>query len=328
MSKIRQQEDGTLSRNNTKYMLMLIETYEAIKAKKHPKFKFVSEFYKCYKLTRQNFIKYYNRFKSNHDPQALLPQKRGSHKTSRFKGLIEEKVIQLRQEGYGRQDIFLILKEQFIESVPSPSTIYNITKWHNINRLVPKQKSNRRRIIKEKAGELGHMDCHYLPKGLIQDDHQQYYLVAIIDDASRIAWANVVTHLKALNVMFAALKVLNLLNTHYHITFLELMTDNGAEFGSGPKAQNKDSHPFEMMLSELGIKHLYTRPYRPQTNGKIERFWRTLNMDLLDDVVFDNLAHFKDELQKYLLYYNELRPHQSLNGKTPMDFSKFCHRID
>ena len=36
----------------------------------------------------------------------------------------------------------------------------------------------------------------------------------------------------------------------------------------------------ERMLKELGIKHRYTRPYRPQTNGKIERFWRTLNEDL------------------------------------------------
>ena len=57
---------------------------------------------------------------------------------------------------------------------------------------------------------------------------------------------------------------------------------------------------------ELGIKHRYTRPYRPQTNGKVERFWRTLNEDLLESLV------------EYLLYYNTQRPHQGLGGKTPL----------
>ena len=72
-----------------------------------------------------------------------------------------------------------------------------------------------------------------------------------------------------------------------------------------------------LLLLELGIKHRYTRPYRPQTNGKVERFWRTLNDDLIEGVTFDSLQHFKDELQQYLIYYNTHRPHQALNGITP-----------
>ena len=56
----------------------------------------------------------------------------------------------------------------------------------------------------------------------------------------------------------------------------------------------------ERMLKELGIKHRYTRPYRPQTNGKIERFWRTLNEDLR--TTFESVSELKDELQQYLLY--------------------------
>ena len=47
------------------------------------------------------------------------------------------------------------------------------------------------------------------------------------------------------------------------------------------------------MFQELGITHRYTRPYRPQTNGKIERFWRTLNEDLLDETTFESV----EELQ-------------------------------
>ena len=56
--------------------------------------------------------------------------------------------------------------------------------------------------------------------------------------------------------------------------FEAILTDNGREVAS---PTNRSGHP---MLMELGIKHRYTRPYRPQTNGKVERFWRTLNEDL------------------------------------------------
>ena len=88
--------------------------------------------------------------------------------------------------------------------------------------------------------------------------------------------------------------------------------------------KSKDSHPFERMLTELGIKHRYTKPYRPQTNGKIERFWRTLNEDLIEGTCFDSIDHFRDELTKYLFYYNQMRPHQSLKGLTPEQFLKNC----
>ncbi len=44
------------------------------------------------------------------------------------------------------------------------------------------------------------------------------------------------------------------------------------------------------MFQEMGITHRYTRPYRPQTNGKIERFWRTLSEDLLDETTFESVS--------------------------------------
>ena len=188
-------------------------------------------------------------------------------------------------------------------------------------------KRERRKIIKEKAGELGHIDCHYLPKGLIEGSSKGYYLVALIDSCTRIAWAEVVEDIKSLTVMFSVLRMLNLLNLRYAIKFTSVLTDNGAEFGSGVHASNKRTHPFERMLLELGIKHRYTQPYRPQTNGKIERFWRTVQEDLLEDMVFSSLEALQGELEQYILYYNELRGHQGLEGETPEEFNKNCHRI-
>ena len=68
-------------------------------------------------------------------------------------------------------------------------------------------------------------------------------------------------------------------------------------------------------------------PYRPQTNGKVERFWRSLNEDLITGTYFESIEDFKKELHDYLLYYNKLRPHQGIDGKTPEAFAENCQRI-
>ncbi|HTA81355.1 MAG TPA: integrase core domain-containing protein [Bacteroidia bacterium] len=70
---------------------------------------------------------------------------------------------------------------------------------------------------------------------------------------------------------------------------------------------------------ELGTKHRYTWPYRPQTNGKVERFWRILEDNLLRDTFFDSLTELKDELIQYLYYYNHGRPRQGINNLKPID---------
>ena len=329
MNKIKHSEDSTLARNNYKYWLHLIDEYHLVKTKLHPRFKFVQEFYNSNKITRQNFIKYYNRYKQKPDLISLLPQKRGPrYKLRQTPPFIAAQVKSLRELGLNRYEIYNMLLPKFHKFTPSPSTIYNIAKKYGLAKLTPRHKAERRMIIKENPGELGHIDCHYLPRGIVDNDKsKRYYLVAIIDACTRVAWAEIVSDIKALTVMFASLGILNLINSRYNIQFKEILSDNGSEFGSGPKAGNKDSHPFEQMLVHLGIKHRYTRPYRPQTNGKVERFWKTLNADLIEDTSFESLDHFKEELQQYLLYYNEARPHQSLGAKTPKNFSDSCHRI-
>ena len=92
-------------------------------------------------------------------------------------------------------------------------------------------------------------------------------------------------------------------------------------------SKKKAEHLFERMLIELGIKHRYTRPYRPQTNGKVERFWRTIEDDLLYETTFDSSEHLNDELLQYLYYYNHERSHQALDGRTPADLNQNCPRI-
>ena len=319
--------DETIKRNYLHKYLYLIKEYELIKSKSHSQFRFVGDFYRFFDIDHRSFLKYYNRYKQNGRPGDLLPQKRGPKwKSRRPIPFIEHKVVALRENGLNRYDIVHILKPQLKKNTPSPSGVYNILKRHRVNRLRPPMKQNKRRIIKEKAGELAHIDAHYLSKSLIIKESQKLYLVCVVDSCTRIAWAELVQDIKALTVMFAILKCLNVIADQFDIRFAEVLTDNGPEFG--PKGSSKKyGHPFERMLIEMGIKHRYTRPYRPQTNGKAERFWRTIEEDLFYETSFDSVEQIKDELLQYLVYYNHERPHQGINGKTPAEVAKNSPRI-
>lgn len=310
-------KDNTLKNNYIQTYQFLISEYELVKSKKHPVFSKVKDFYKAHKTCAQTFLKYYGRFKQSKNLEDFLPGKRGpKYKSRRTPQEIENLVLMERSKGCNKFEIYSILRPILNTKTPSPSGVYKILKRYGKNKLSKPMKEEKRRIIKEKAGELAHIDCHHLSKDTISNDSRKYYVVCVIDSCTRVAWAEVIDDIKSISVMFTTLRCLNHLTERFQIKFAEALTDNGPEFGTRESTQKKH-HPFERMLMELSIKHRYITPYRPQTNGKVERFWRTLNEDLIEGTYFESIDHFKEELFNYLLYYNKLRPNQGLNGKTP-----------
>jgi hypothetical protein len=307
--------DKTVNREYVKRIEAIIADYELIKEGKHPHWKFAADLFKAAKIPRQSFYKVYNRLQRN---GSVLPGVRGCPRNiHNFSPEIEKTIVDLRNSGLNRFEIYKGLEFTLKDNPPSPTAIYYFLKKHNLNRLNPKQKQVRRMIIKALSGELGHIDLYHLPRGFIADG-KKYYLVALIDDATRLIWADIIPDATSLTVMFAAMRIIRLLDSRYGIKFKEIMTDNGAEF---------TGKPFVTLLALLSIKHRRTKPYHPQTNGKIERFWRTIYVDLLQEATFKSAEAFRDELQKYLLYYNEFRPHSSLNNLTPKEFcNKICLR--
>jgi transposase InsO family protein len=311
--------DRTIERNYIQKWRFLIAEYEAVKAGRSPLYASVGAFYRQHGTCSQTFRKYYNRYLAGGRAEDLLPRRRGPRwKARRQPDGITAAILAQRRLGLNRYEIYAVLRESR-DDPPSPSTIYRRCRAHGLNRLKPPMIEARRRIIKDRLGELGHVDLHQLPRDIFLDPPAQTaYLVALIDSCSRLAWAEVVAGKKALPVMFKTLKMLNTLNIRYGLAFEQILTDNGAEFAARTKP---DAHPFEAMLAEMGITHRYTRPYRPQTNGKAERFWRTLDDDLIAGATFDTLNQFSHELLEYILYYNEFRPHQALHGLTPKAFA-------
>jgi transposase InsO family protein len=325
----RNDRDDTLKRNYIQKYQYLIGEYEQVKRKSHPVFRFAREFYKAHGTCAQTFLKYYNRYKASdgQDAAVLLPGKRGPrYKTRRCHADIEQLVVAERSKGCNRYEIYSILKPRLHDNTPAPSTIYAVLRRHGVNRMDRAMSQEKKRFVREKAGELAHIDCYHVSRDTIASDPTRFYLLAVVDDATRLAWAEIMPDVTALSAMFATLKSLNELTNRYDLRFAEALTDNGPEFGPKGSARAQ-AHPFSRLLAELGIKHRHTRPYRPQTNGKVERFWRTLNTDLIEGTHFDSLQHFRDELFAYLLYYNQLRPHQALLGNSPLTHSQSCQRI-
>ena len=78
------------------------------------------------------------------------------------------------------------------------------------------------------------------------------------------------------------------------------------------------SHSFRALLAARGIKHLTTQPYRPRTNGKVERFHQTMAREWAYGVPYQDSNARHRALPHWLDHYNTARPHSSLRGQPPI----------
>jgi transposase InsO family protein len=175
------------------------------------------------------------------------------------------------------------------------------------------------RYERESPGELLHMDTKKLGR-IEREGHRingdrttrsrgagwEFAHVAI-DDHSRAGFVqmhgderkeSVVDFLKATVAHYKALGV----------TIKRLLTDNGSAYRS---------KLFAKTCQALGIKHTFTKPYRPQTNGKAERFIQTCLREWAYGRSWSNSAERTDWLPAFLAYYNARRPHSALGYKPP-----------
>ena len=118
-----------MSGNYIQKWRFLVREYELVKAKKHPRFRFVQDFYNFHGTSRQTFAKYYNRYRQEGSDRSLLPLKRGPRwKSRRTLPFIEQKVLELRLKGINRYEIYGILHPELKSHTPAPSTIYAISR--------------------------------------------------------------------------------------------------------------------------------------------------------------------------------------------------------
>jgi transposase InsO family protein len=146
------------------------------------------------------------------------------------------------------------------------------------------------------------------PRGAMRRTVGWEYVHVAIDDATRLAYVEVLADEKAMT----AVGFLRRAGAHYAaygITVERLITDNGSAYRSTVHA---------IACRTLGIRHLRTRPYRPQTNGKAERFIRTMLGGWAYGAIYRDSNERNAALAGWLDFYNRRRPHGALSHKPPI----------
>jgi transposase InsO family protein len=203
------------------------------------------------------------------------------------------------------------------------STVWKVLKRAGISRPP--------RLVREPAnryewpcpGDLLHMDTseyarfqrpgHRVTGDRTSQDRQHRdgidYVHAIVDDHSRLAYAEIHPDQRATTVVGFLERALAFFADH-GIVAKRLMTDNAWIYVRSRKTRQ--------LLTDRQIKHLTTKPYRPRTNGKVERFHQTMAREWAYGLVYSSHHERAAALPHWLTHYNTARPHSSLRGQPPI----------
>ena len=195
------------------------------------------------------------------------------------------------------------------EDVPCRATIWRILKRHGL--IVPQPQKrplcSRIRFEADLPNELWQADitAWQLASG------ETVEILNLIDDHSRLfLTSDAYGRVKAADVVASFHKAAQLHGLPY-----SLLSDNGAVFTG---ASRRGKVLLESELERLGVAFKNSRPYHPQTCGKVERLHQTLKRYLSKQPPAHNLDELQGQLDAFAHYYNDMRPHRALGGHTPL----------
>lgn len=237
----------------------------------------------------------------------LCDQSRRPHRQpSKTADEVEQKIIQMRlaHPAWGGKTIRAALEAAGVEGLPSDKTCCNIIKRNGL--IDPAESAKHtafQRFEKEYCNEMWQTDF----KGdFLLGNGVRCYPLTILDDHSRFS-IRIEPKTSATGVkdsFIQAFQEFGLPNS--------ILSDNGAQFVGAHRGLSQ----FERFLMDLDILPIHGRPIHPQTQGKIERFHRTLKKEALR-VTPANMEEARLRLKNWRWIYNEVRPHHSLGLKTP-----------
>ena len=259
-------------------------------------------------VTRHTGYKWMERYNTG---QPLTDLSRRPHTSpSRTPETVEQLVLAVRADnpGWGARTIRDVLIQEGHKNIPCAKTVNNIL--HRYNCISPEESQKRQpfvRFEKELCNQMWQTDF----KGEFRMEDGRYcYPLDIIDDHSRFA-IRVVPHLHTSNVVIPV----------FTQAFQEfglpdsVLSDNGAQFAGFRKGYTQ----FERWLMDLDILPIHGRIKHPQTQGKIERFHRTMKQELLNHTTIANIEDAQNKLYGWRDKYNNIRPHEALGRKRPGD---------
>jgi transposase InsO family protein len=255
-------------------------------------------------------------------PEALQPRSRRPKSSPRqTRPEIRQAIVELRRElvdaglDGGAQTIAHHLQLRFGTSL-SRVTIWRVLKAEGLITPQPhkRPKSSWIRFQAELPNEMWQADATHWRLA----DSSDIEILNLLDDHSRFCLAS---------VALRTVKAPDVLETFYLAAEsygypAKFLSDNAAVFSGTPR---KGRVVLESELDRLGIESRHSSPYHPQTCGKVERFHQTLKRYLQCQAPAESLAHLQLQLDAFRLYYNQQRPHRSVDGRTP--FQAFHARL-
>ena len=203
------------------------------------------------------------------------------------------------------------------------STVWKVLKREGISRPPRPEREPGNRYEWPCPGDLLHMDVseyarferpgHRVTGDRRSQDRQRRdgvdYVHAIVDDHSRLAYAEIHPDEKAVTVAGFLERALAFYQRR-GVTAKRLMTDNAWIYVK--------SRALRALLARHRIRHLTTKPYRPRTHGKVERFHQTMAREWAYGLVYRSSRERAAALPHWLHHYNTARPHSSLGGRPPI----------
>jgi transposase InsO family protein len=247
--------------------------------------------------------------------EALEPRSRRprscKHQTS---AALVKAIVALRgkleSEGHdaGAETIAYHLAERY-EQIPSVSTIWRILRRQGL--VVPQRQKRPRSCLIRFEAELPN-ECWQVDITAWQlASGEVVEILNLIDDHSRLLLAaDAYRRVKAADVVSSFHKAAQL-----HGLPESFLSDNGAVFVG---SYRKGKVLLEYELERLGVAFKNSRPYHPQTLGKVERLHQTLKRYLAKQAAAQTLAELQEQLDAFLRYYNHIRPHRALGRRTPL----------
>lgn len=269
----------------------------------------VSAFCREHGISRDRFYVLRRRFEAEGDA-GLEPRSRAPGRVAnRTAASVEDAIVEVRKrltdDGFdaGPETIRWHLINRGVTNVPSVSTIWRVLTRGGFVTPDPKKRprSADRSFVAERANECWQMDVTHweLADGTIVD------ILDVIDDCSRLCVASRVIggSTTGPDVWEAVVDAANAWGFPARI-----LTDNGPPFRSALLKTN---------LEAIGIAAGHSRPFHPQTCGKVERFHQTLKQYLAAQETSQTRRHLQTIIDRFVTIYNEQRPHRSIGRNLP-----------
>jgi len=270
----------------------------------------ISQLCKSYNISRKTGYKLLNRFNELGAEGLLDLSRRPHHSPLKSPETIETAIVALREKhpAWGGRKLKSRLETLGHKDVPTASTITEILRRKGL--LDPEESLKHTAFISfehPEPNDLWQMDF----KGHFATRQGRCHPLTVLDDHSRFSIT-----LKACADEKTGTVQSALINSFRRYGLPRRMTmDNGSPWGND---QFNDLTPLTAWLIRLGIRVSHSRPYHPQTQGKDERFHRTLKAEAITGQEFDDLLHCQRTFDQFRETYNLERPHESLGMKAPV----------